>query len=48
MDYTGNVSATSIYISKVTFDDAGEYTVTATNGIGSANASFFLKVIPCK
>ena len=48
MDYTENVTAKSIYIPKVTFDDAGEYTVTATNTIGSANALFTLTVTPCE
>ena len=48
MDYTENVTATSIYIPKVTFDDAGEYTVTATNTIGSTFASFTLTVTPCE
>ena len=48
MDYTENVTATSIYIPKVTFNDTGEYTVTATNTIGSANASFTLTVTPCE
>ena len=40
MVYTGNVSATSIYIPVFTKDDAGIYTVTATNILGSAIASF--------
>ena len=40
MAYTGNVSATSIYIPVFTKDDAGIYTVTATNILGSAIASF--------
>ena len=40
MVYTGNVSATSIYIPVFTKVDAGLYTVTARNVLGSAIASF--------